>query len=79
MVGHRGRSGNLCNDCELMIIMNICIALLLLAVGGGVVYGAMYGIIQGMKETIDSLYSPIIELKSELNNERKEYNPMKNN
>ena len=62
-----------------MIIMNICIALLLLAVGGGVVYGAMYGIIQGMKETIDSLYSPIIELKSELNNERKEYNPMKNN
>lgn len=60
-------------------MVNLCIALLLLAIGGVVVYGAMYGIIQGMKETIDRLHGKVIELCDKLRKEREEYHPIKNN
>lgn len=60
-----------------MLMVNLCIALLLLTIGGVVVCGAMYGIIQGMKETIDHLYGEVSELEKELESEREEYRPMK--
>ena len=60
-------------------MVNLCIALLLLAVGGVVVYGAMYSIIQGMKETIDSLYGQMTELEKELEKEREEHYLTKDN
>lgn len=56
-----------------MMMVNLCIALLLLVIGGVVVYGAMYGIIQGMKETIDRQHGKIIELFAKLRKEREEH------
>ncbi|MBQ1964149.1 MAG: hypothetical protein II358_01870 [Tidjanibacter sp.] len=62
-----------------MLMVNLCIALLLLAVGGVVVYGAMYSIIRGMKETIDRQHGKITELEKELEKEREEHYLTKDN